>query len=60
MDILYFLCLLCYNTAKNTVIVYSDKLIFYLEVYTDIQAKESIKQSIFSKNFDLTIRISSD
>jgi hypothetical protein len=60
MYMMYFLCLLCFNTAKNTEIVYSDKLIFYLEVYTNIQAKESIKQSIFFRNFDLTIRISSD
>ena len=44
MDKMYFLCLLCCNTAKNIEIVYSDKLIFYLEVYTNIQAKESIKQ----------------
>ena len=44
MDMMYFPCLLCCNTAKNTEIVYSDKLIFYLEVYTNIQAKESIKQ----------------
>jgi hypothetical protein len=41
---IYFLYLLCCNTAQSIEIVYSDKLIFYLEVYTNIQAKESIKQ----------------
>jgi hypothetical protein len=58
MYIMYFLCLLCCNTAKNTEIVYSDKLIFYLEVYTNIQPKKVSNKSVSSRNFDLTIRIS--